>query len=174
MKFVIAIACTASMLCVIPNFAHADPGTVDFNSYSSVPVEKFFRYTPKSAARTISFSTPYEIKCVVSAPETTLTINQGIQCSGHIPGLDSARGSGPGEDACLIGSVYPRGPQYEISKQGFGCNWSYEHGEMLNVGEKVAFQNATCAVGVEPLLACTDTTSGPHGFVLQASGSYAF
>jgi hypothetical protein len=45
---------------------------------------------------------------------------------------------------------------------------------MLGAGQKVSYNNVTCAVGANKLVACLDTTSGEHGFVLQPSCSFAF
>ena len=47
-------------------------------------------------------------------------------------------------------------------------------GKPLAAGQKVSYLNVTCVVGTDNLLACLDTTSGDHGFVLQRSGSWAF
>jgi hypothetical protein len=38
----------------------------------------------------------------------------------------------------------------------------------------LTYLNVTCAVGADNLVACLDTTSGDHGFVVQRSGSWAF
>ncbi|MDT5148253.1 MAG: hypothetical protein QOC58_2898, partial [Mycobacterium sp.] len=47
-------------------------------------------------------------------------------------------------------------------------------GKALSAGQKVSYLNVTCAVGADDLVACLDSTSGEHGFVLQRSGSWAF
>lgn len=47
-------------------------------------------------------------------------------------------------------------------------------GKPLGAGQKLSYLNVTCAVGADSLVACLDTTSGSHGFVLQRSGSSAF
>jgi len=47
-------------------------------------------------------------------------------------------------------------------------------GKALAVGQKLSYLNVTCAVGADNLIACLDTTSGDHGFVLQSVGSWAF
>jgi hypothetical protein len=46
--------------------------------------------------------------------------------------------------------------------------------KLLAAGQKLTYLNVTCAVGADNLLACLDTTSGDHGFVVQRSGSWAF
>jgi hypothetical protein len=47
-------------------------------------------------------------------------------------------------------------------------------GKALAAGQKLSYLNVTCAVGADKLIACLDTTSGDHGFVLQSVGSWAF
>jgi hypothetical protein len=50
----------------------------------------------------------------------------------------------------------------------------YSTGAVLNAGQKISYQNVTCAVGGDGLLACLDTNLGPHGFVLKPPSSFAF
>jgi hypothetical protein len=45
---------------------------------------------------------------------------------------------------------------------------------LLNVGQKVSYQKATCAVGGDGLVACLDNSLGQHGFVLKPSGNVTF
>jgi hypothetical protein len=47
-------------------------------------------------------------------------------------------------------------------------------GALLNVGQKVLYQSATCGVGGDGLVACLDTSLGQHGFVLKPSGNVTF
>ena len=55
-----------------------------------------------------------------------------------------------------------------------GAGWHRTSLEALAAGQKLSYLNVTCAVGADNLIACLDTTSGDHGFVLQPSGSWAF
>jgi hypothetical protein len=42
------------------------------------------------------------------------------------------------------------------------------------IGQKVSYQNATCTVGGDGLVACLDTSLGQHRFVLKPSGNVTF
>lgn len=61
-----------------------------------------------------------------------------------------------------------------INRTDDKCGAPYAHGAMLNIGQKVNYRDATCAVGADHLVACLDITRGQHGFVLKPSGSVAF
>jgi hypothetical protein len=83
----------------------------------------------------------------------------------------------PGD--CVVGAVNFKGPGYDLSRMTYGgCDGNPpalpSGGKSLGVGQKLSYLNVTCAVGADNLVACLDTTSGDHGFVLQRSGSWAF
>lgn len=88
-------------------------------------------------------------------------------------------GAHPRPGDCVEGSVTFKGPGYELSRMTYGgCGGNPAAlpytAKTLNVGQKLSYLNVTCAVGADNLLACLDTTSGDHGFVLQSDGSWAF
>jgi hypothetical protein len=78
-----------------------------------------------------------------------------------------------------VGSVDFKGPNYQLSRMSYaGCDGNPAPlpagGKPLGTGQKLTYLNVTCAVGADNLVACLDTTSGDHGFVVQRSGSWAF
>ena len=88
-------------------------------------------------------------------------------------------GGHPKPGDCVEGSVNFKGPGYELSRMSYGgCGGNpatLPHGgKALAAGQKLSYLNVTCAVGADNLIACLDTTSGDHGFVLQSVGSWAF
>jgi hypothetical protein len=100
--------------------------------------------------------------------------SQGIICEGEIPGV--ASGPTPTE-SCAIGKVGDTGTSagFRIERELTNCPiGAFNSGALLNVGQKVSYQNATCAVGGDGLVACLDTSLGQHGFVLKPSGNVTF
>jgi hypothetical protein len=99
--------------------------------------------------------------------------SQGILCDGEIPGV--ASGPTPTE-SCAIGKAGDTGTSGFRLERGLTTAPSARSlsGTLLKVGQKVSYQNATCAVGGDGLVACLDTSLGQHGFVLKPSGNVTF
>jgi hypothetical protein len=163
------LSAVAYLSCAFPA-QHANatpPGFPDLGGFAPVPVENYI-VPPVKGPQFAHFSTPYNIQCLFEAGDAIPAWSgQGISCFGEIPGMG---------DGCVIGQAAAAGsgPAYALSQTGQACGGSYTQGNLLNVGQKVSFRNATCAVGADRLVACLDTTSGEHGFVLKPSGSQAF
>lgn len=161
---VVCMSCAAA-----PRHAAAQPpGFPDLSGFASVPVENYF-VSPQKGMRYAHFSTPYNVDCSFAAAEPVPAWNgQAIKCDGEFPGLDNG--------SCVIGSAGAAGmgPAYAVSRTDQPCGAHFTHGNLLNIGQKLNYRNATCAVGADHLVACLDTTRGDHGFVLKPSGNLAF
>lgn len=171
--------------------ASAQPaGFPDLSTFAPVSADGYVTKKSKGSSdlSTVDFSTPYNIACEFSASHDPSTRpSQYITCDGDLPGMDSIpivalSGTTPAPGDCAVGTARPAGmdgPAYGLSRTSDGgCNGgpakSSLGGKVLSVGQKISYQNVTCAVGPTKLVACLDTTSGEHGFVLQPSGSFAF
>lgn len=169
-RLITALAAFASMSCTAaPQHAGAQPpGFPDLGGFAAVPVENYIE-PPEKGPPFAYFSTPYNIACFFEAGEPIPAWSgQGITCNGEFPGLDSG--------SCVVGraAAAGMGPGYAVTRTGEPCGKQFTHGNLLNAGQKVTYRNATCAVGADHLVACLDTTSGQHGFVLKPSGSAGF
>ncbi|WP_025736386.1 hypothetical protein [Mycobacterium genavense] len=161
MSVMVSMSCTAA-----PQHAAAQPpGFPDLGGFAPVPVDAYLA-EPGRGPRFAYFSTPYNIQCLFEAGEPIPAWSgQGISCHGDMPD----------GDPCVVGTAaVGSGPAYAITRTADKCGAPFTRGALLNAGQKVSFRNATCAVGADRLVACLDTTSGQHGFVLKPSGSDAF
>ncbi len=163
-------AAVALTIVTPPGHAIAEPpGFPDLNAFAAVPVDDYFVTNYRGNSRTVNFSTPYNVNCSMDAsdpkPAGTST---DVQCTGDLP--DAA----PGE--CVTASLGDSGPgsSYHLGRTPSQCSPFVAGGKQLGVGQKLTYQNVTCAVGADQLMACLDTASGRHGFVLKPSGSEVF
>lgn len=158
-----------------PHAGALPPGFPDLNGFASVRVDNYIATGPKGPGRFLEFSTPYNIQCgfTATANPQPAGSSQGIHCEGQIPGVSS--GPTPTE-SCATGTVADWGAAgFRIDKQLSGCPiGSYNTGTPLGAGQKVTYQNVTCAVGGDGLVACLDTSLGQHGFALKPSGNVTF
>ena len=163
--------------------AQPPPGFPNLDSFSSVPADGYATTSRQGGAPRISFSATPTLVCdfyggAAPAPQPS----QDIKCSGDMPGMDDVPfpgGGRPKPGDCVVGAVNFKGPGYELSRMSYGgCDGSPpalpSGGKSLGGGQKLSYLNVTCAVGADGLVACLDTTSGDHGFVLQRFGSWAF
>jgi hypothetical protein len=187
-----AVAAITVVMVVGVGVPHANAlpaGFPDLNTFTAVSADGYLTKKSKGSSdlSTIDFSTPYNIGCGFSASQDPSTQpSQNVTCDGDLPGIGnvpiiplSGTTSSPGD--CVVGTARAaeNGPAYVFNRTtDGGCNGqpakSSLGGNMLGAGQKVSFKNVTCAVGPDRLVACLDTTSGEHGFVLQPSGSTAF
>ena len=188
MRTLAAVALAAGLVgCMPVKHSEAEPRQMpNFNDFTAVPVEGFFFSFSKG--RYGDFSTPYDITCHFYAlPKPNTGPSQEIKCEGAVmPGMDDVpfvSSEQPGPDDCTLISARPSdsGPDYVLHRSILpkGCPGGAPYTPpnkytLLDVGQKLSYQNMTCAVGADRLIACLDTTSGQHGFVLQPSGSWAF
>ncbi|MCV7351577.1 hypothetical protein H7K15_15765 [Mycobacterium parmense] len=167
--------------------AQPPPDFPNLDGFTAVPVDGYVT-APASG------SAPGTAPRVAFAPSPTLVCDfyggtapapspsQDIKCNGDMPGLDDLPilgGAHPRPGDCVVGSVTYNGPGYVLSRMSYaGCDGNPaglpSAGKPLGAGQKLSYLNVTCAVGVDSLVACLDTTSGDHGFVLRRSGSRAF
>jgi hypothetical protein len=172
----------------VPRAAAQPAGFPDLNTFTAVSADGYLTKKSKGSSdlSTIDFSTPYNIGCEFAASQDNPTrASEFIICDGDLPGMDSTPISSlggttrsPGD--CLVGTAGTNvNGDYTLHRTyDGGCNGqparSSLGGKLVAAGQKISYQNATCAVGANRLIACLDTTSGEHGFVLQPSGSFAF
>ncbi|OBK49779.1 hypothetical protein [Mycobacterium sp. 1081908.1] len=173
-----AIAATA-----VPRAA-ADPPPrfPDLSRFTAVPVDGYATPSQGGTPR-ISFSVTPTLVCdFYGGPAPAPQPSQDIKCSGDAPGMDDVPFPGGGHSKpgdCVVGAVNFKGPGYELSRMTYsGCDGNppalTSGGKPLAPGAKLTYLNVTCAVDAGNVVACLDTTSGDHGFVLQPSGSWAF
>lgn len=162
--------------------AEPPPGFPNLDGFTPVAADGYVATAGPGTSPRISFSTPYSVVCdFYGGPAPAPQPSQDIKCKGDMPGMDDVPVPGgrsrPGD--CLVGSVDFKGPGYQLSRMSYaGCDGNPaalpSGGKVLGAGQKLTYLNVTCAVGADNLVACLDTTSGDHGFVLQRSGSWAF
>lgn len=177
---------TLATASAIASASHAPalppPSFPNLDGFTAVPADGYVAASATSGIPRITFSAGNTLVCdfyggTAPAPQPS----QDIKCSGELPGMDDVPFPGAGHlrpGDCVVGSVNFKGPGYELSRMSYGgCGGNpatLPSGKVLAVGQKVTYLNVTCAVGAGNLVACLDTTSGDHGFVLQSSGSWAF
>jgi len=174
-----AVAAAAPQAAALP-----PPGFPNLDGFTSVPADGYVTTPGPGATPRIDFSAPYNLACdFYGGPAPSPQPSQEIKCAGDMPGMDEfpiSSGGGrakPGD--CVVGAANFKGPGYELSRMSYaGCDGNLaalpNSGKLLGVGQKLSYLNVTCVVGPDNLVACLDTTSGDHGFVLQRSGSWAF
>lgn len=170
------IAATALTLAVTaPTAAALPPRFPDLDTFASVSVDTYIVTGPEGPKRFVAFSTPYNIECSFSASNDPVPAGttQGINCNGEIPG--AASGPTPTE-SCATGKVGEWGATgFRIERELDNCPIGiFSSGAPLTAGHKVTYQNVTCAVGDNGLIACLDTSLGHHGFALQPAGNLTF
>lgn len=162
-----------------PQAAALPAGFPSLNDFALAPVDNYITTGPKGPGRWVNFSTPYNINCQFDAAPEPIAAgsSQVIQCDGDMPGMDNAPYSegSPEPGWCLIGTVRTQNSgSLRLNRESVSCPAGpFSSGTLLNSGQKVTSQNVTCAVG-DQLVACLDTNSGQHGFVVKPSGSEAF
>jgi len=163
--------------------AQPPPGFPNLDSFTSIPADGYVKTLFPGTSPRIYFSASPTLVCDFyggAAPPPQPS--QDIKCTGDMPGMADISfpgGAHPRPGDCVVGAVNFKGPGYELSRMSYGgCDGSpaplTNSGKVLGVGQKLSYLNVTCAVGADNLVACLDTTSGYHGFVLQRSGSWAF
>lgn len=180
---IITVTIVTGSLCTAgctPRAAALPAGFPDLNKFSAVPVENYITTGPKGPGRWVNFSTPYNIECQFDAAPEPIQArsSQALHCDGDMPGMGSVpyvQGS-PVQGWCDIGTVRTQNSgSLALNRESVMCPpRPFNSGALLSAGQKVSSSNVTCAVGAGQLVACLDTNSGQHGFVLKPSGSEAF
>lgn len=180
---VLALATASAVAPAQHAGATPPPSFPNLDTFTAVPAEGYVATATTSGTPRVTFSTGNAMVCdfyggAAPAPQPS----QDIKCSGELPGMENVPFPGashlrPGD--CVVSSVNFKGPGYELSRMSYGgCGGNPaalpSNGKLLAAGQKVTYLNVTCAVGADNLVACLDSTSGDHGFVLQPSGSWAF
>jgi hypothetical protein len=175
---ILAAAITAAAVAVAgcgSRAAALPPGFPKLDRFAPVPVDNYISTGPKGPKRFVTFSTPYNIQCVFAATTDPVPAgdSQGISCQGDIPGV--ASGATPTR-SCAIGKVADWGTSgFRLDNELTNCPiGTFNSGTLLNAGQKLSYQNVTCAVGGDGLVACMDTSLGQHGFALKPSGNVTF
>jgi len=180
----LTLAAAAAIAAPAPQAgAQPPPGFPSLDGFTAVPADGYAATSRQGGGPRISFSASPTLVCdfyggTAPSPQPS----QDIKCNGDMPGMDDISfpgGGHPKPGDCVLGAVNFKGPGYELSRMSYsGCEGGPptlpSGGKSLGAGQKVSYLNVTCAVGADGLVACLDTTSGDHGFVLQRSGSWAF
>jgi hypothetical protein len=185
MRAIGGLILTASVIAAPapPAGAQPPPGFPNLDGFTSVPADGYATTSHPGAPPRISFSATPTLVCdFYGGSPPPPQRSQDIKCNGDMPGMEDVPIPGGGRTKpgdCIEGAVSFKGPGYELSRMSYGgCDGSPpalpSAGKSLGVGQKVSYLNVTCAVGADNLVACLDSTSGDHGFVLQRSGSWAF
>ncbi|MEZ0053036.1 hypothetical protein ABIA30_004061 [Mycobacterium sp. MAA66] len=153
----------ALVLVASPGCASAEPpagGVPDINGFTDVTAN--FTTPTGHGSPGFSFATPDGVTCGGSS--------QQASCDGPLPGLSgiplSHRTTGPCDGGSAIVSV---GGTQIVHANG-ACP-APGGAPVLGVGQKVMQGAITCGVADGGITVCTN---GPHGFVLQPSGSSTF
>jgi hypothetical protein len=179
---VLALAAASAIASAPHAAAEPPPRFPDLSRFIAVPVDGYATPSQGAASR-ISFSASPTLVCdFYGGPAPAPQPSQDIKCSGDAPGMDDVPFPGGGHSKpgdCVVGAVNFKGPGYELSRMTYsGCDGNppalTSGGKALPAGAKLTYLNVTCAVDAGNVVACLDTTSGDHGFVLQPSGSWAF
>jgi hypothetical protein len=178
----VALAAASAIASAPHAAAEPPPRFPDLSRFVAVPADGYATAAQGGAPR-ISFSVTPTLVCdFYGGPAPAPQPSQDIKCSGDAPGMDDVPFPGGGRSKpgdCVVGTVNFKGPGYELSRMTYsGCDGNPpalpSGGKPLAAGAKLTYLNVTCAVDAGNVVACLDTTSGDHGFVLQPSGSWAF
>jgi hypothetical protein len=174
----------ASAAAVFAPYAGAlpPPGFPNLDAFTAVPADGYRGTGAPGGPPRVSFSVGPALVCdFYGGPPPVPQPSQDIKCKGDMVGMDDVPfpGGRPRPGDCMVGSVDFKGPGYQLSRMSYGgCDGNPAPlpagGKALAAGQKLTYLNVTCAVGADDLVACLDTTSGDHGFVVQRSGSWAF
>lgn len=178
----LTVAASAIVVGAPPAAAQPPPNFPNLDGFTAVPADGYLSTGPAGTSPRISFSTPYAVVCdFYGGPAPAPPPSQGIKCKGDMSGMDDVPipGGRPRPGDCVVGSVDFKGPGYQLSRMSYsGCDGNPPAlptgAKLLAAGQKLTYLNVTCAVGADNMVACLDTTSGDHGFVVQRSGSWAF
>jgi hypothetical protein len=175
-------AASAIAVSAPPAGALPPPGFPNLDAFTAVPADGYLGTGAPGSSPRVSFSAGSAVVCdFYGGPAPAPQPSQDIKCKGDMLGMDDVPlpGGRPRPGDCVVGSVDFKGPGYQLSRMSYGgCDGHPPQlpagGRPLAAGQKLTYLNVTCAVGVDDLVACLDTTSGDHGFVVQRSGSWAF
>jgi hypothetical protein len=175
-------AASAIAVSAPPAGAEPPPGFPNLDAFTPVPADGYIIAGAPGSSPRVSFSAGSALVCdFYGGPPPVPQPSQDIKCKGDMSGMDDVPfpGGRPRPGDCVVGSVDFKGPNYQLSRMSYaGCDGNPAPlpagGKPLGTGQKLTYLNVTCAVGADNLVACLDTTSGDHGFVVQRSGSWAF
>lgn len=179
----LALAAVSAIAVSAPHAgALPPPGFPNLDTFTAVPADGYQVPGPPGSPPRVSFSAGSALVCdFYGGPPPAPQPSQDIKCKGDMLGMDDVPfpGGRPRPGDCVVGSVDFKGPGYQLSRMSYGgCDGNPpplpSGGKALASGQKLTYLNVTCAVGTDNLVACLDTTSGDHGFVVQRSGSWAF
>lgn len=179
----LALAAVSAIAVSAPHAgALPPPGFPNLDTFTAVPADGYQVTGPPGSPPRVSFSAGSALVCdFYGGPPPAPQPSQDIKCKGDMLGMDDVPipGGRPRPGDCVVGSVDFKGPGYQLSRMSYGgCDGNPPPlpagGKALASGQKLTYLNVTCAVGTDNLVACLDTTSGDHGFVVQRSGSWAF
>lgn len=161
-----AVCLVTGLIVVAPGCASAQPPRFpDLSQFTETDVSGIKRNDQTGALTLASFSTPDGLHCDLS----TSTAGCWAAPPATIPGFPANAPVWPpgGAQQCPDQAVAFDSNPGRFRAQS-NCNGGGN--PVLPAGQKVTIGSSTCAVG-NGLTACTN---GPHGFVVQSSGSWTF
>lgn len=119
---------------------------------------------PRNSGTIAQFSTPDGLHCGLTGTSA--------QCQGPLPGVQDVpiSPSGSSQGDCDLGGAQASESWASINHYKGHCP-ATPGLKLLDVGQKITQGATTCGVLAGGVTACTN---GPHGFVLQPSGSWTF
>jgi hypothetical protein len=160
----IPVASTLIVLAAAPGCASAQPPAFpDLGSLADV-TQSYPGTGPRNSGTIALFSTPDGLHCGLTGTSA--------QCQGPLPGVQNVpiSPSGSAQGDCDLGGAQASGSGGSINHYKGPCPPA-PGVKLLDVGQKVTQGTTACGVLTGGVTACT---TGPHGFVLQPSGSFAF
>ncbi|MDR3663150.1 MAG: hypothetical protein P4L86_22670 [Mycobacterium sp.] len=163
-KWMIPIASAVIVLAAAPGCASAQPPAFpDLGPLADV-TQSYLETGPRNSGTIALFSTPDGLHCGLTSTSA--------QCQGPLPGVQNVpiSPSGSSQGDCDLGGA-------QASDSGGGINHykgpcpAAPGVKLLDVGQKITQGTTACGVLAGGVTACT---TGPHGFVLQPSGSTTF
>lgn len=144
-----------------PGYVSAQPGGVpDVSGLADVTTN--FTVSTGRGAHAALFATPDGVACGAGP--------QGAHCDGNFPGLADIPLSDNSAGPCEVGSAVLDAGSAQIGRHRWACPEPSGR-PVLGAGQRVTMGNVTCGVLAGDVTVCTN---GPHGFVLQPSGSWNF
>jgi len=163
-KWMIPATSALIVLAAVPGCASAQPAAFpDLGPLVDV-TQGYLGTGPRNAGTIALFSTPDGLHCGLTGTSA--------QCQGPLPGVQNVpiSPSGSAQGDCDLGGAQASGSGASINHYKGPCP-AAPGVKLLDVGQKITQGTTTCGVLAGGVTACT---TGPHGFVLQPSGSTAF
>lgn len=154
-----------------PRAAALPPGFPNLDGFVPVPADNYIRTGPKGPGRFVEFSPPTTSSAASPPPSTRSQQDRPRAFTAKAKYRRRIRSHT--RRVLATGTVGDWGAaEFRIDKELSGCPMgAYNSGALLGAGQKLSYQNVTCAVCADGLVACVDNSIGQHGFALKPSGN---